>query len=231
MATRVASSAMTVTGWKAARKRWANHSAPLRRISSARLSGAERQRDDHEHEDRVEQDRERHFQAGRARHQELHDRRERDEHDQVVHRDLHQRVGGVAVGEVRPDEDHRRAGRGGQDDDAGHVLARQLRADQRQEEVLEEEPAEEGHRERLHQPVHDEGDDEARGPPADAADRREVDLEHHRVDHQPDEDGDRDVDLAALRRTPDREPPRRSRGTPSRSRRPSAMHAATQRLR
>ena len=34
------------------------------------------------------------------------------------------------------------------------------------------------------------------GPLADALDRREVDLEHHRVDHQPDEDGDRDVDVA-----------------------------------
>ena len=68
---------------------------------------------------------------------------------------------------------------------------------QRREELGEEQPAEQRHRERLHQPVHEERDEEARWAAADAPDRREVDLQHHRVDHQPDQHGDRDVDLAA----------------------------------
>ena len=67
---------------------------------------------------------------------------------------------------------------------------------QRQEQVLEEDPAQERHRERLDEPVHEERDEKAAGLPADSEEAREVDLQHHRIDHQPDEHGDRDVDLA-----------------------------------
>ena len=57
-----------------------------------------------------------------------------------------------------------------------------------------------------------------RGTPADAPDRREVDLEHHRVDHQPDEDGDRDVDVAPGAELHARASRRRARARASRSR-------------
>jgi hypothetical protein len=103
-----------------------------------------------------------------------------------------------AVRQVAPDEDHGGAGRGGQDDAAGDVLIGVRGGDPRAEDDLEEEPGEGRHREGLHQPVHEEGYEQAPGFSADLANGAEVDLHHHRRDHQPDEDGDRDVDLAAL---------------------------------
>ena len=72
------------------------------------------------------------------------------------------------------------------------------------------------HRERLDQPVDEEGHEEAARPAADAPDRPEVDLEHHRVDHQPDEDGDRDVDVRAFAELEARGARRSGRGTPFR---------------
>ena len=66
------------------------------------------------------------------------------------------------------------------------------------EEVLEKEPAEEGHAERLYQPVDEEYVEDASGLVAHATKRGEIDAEHHRVDHQPDEDRDRQVDVADL---------------------------------
>ena len=101
------------------------------------------ERDDDEDEHRHQEHLERHLEARRPAHEEPHDRREEHQHDEVVHRHLHERVGGVAVGEVAPDEHHRRAGGRGQDDDPGRVLVGQLRPDERQEQVLEEQPAQE----------------------------------------------------------------------------------------
>ncbi len=139
---------------------------------------------------------------GGAAHQVAHDRREQHQHQQVVDRDLHQRVGRVAVGQVAPDEHHRRARRGGEDDAAGDVLVGVGRRDPRAEDMTRKKThAISGHRERLHEPVHEQRDEQAARPAADVADRAEVDLHHHRRDHQPDEDRDRDVDLAARRRT------------------------------
>jgi hypothetical protein len=63
--------------------------------------------------------------------------------------------------------------------------------------MLEEQPGKQRHAERLDEPVHEARDEEPCGAPADANDRCEIDLQHHRVNHQPDEDGDRDVDLAS----------------------------------
>ena len=111
---------------------------------------------------------------------------------------------GISVGQIAPHEHHGRARGRGQDDGPRQVLVTELWADQSREEVLEEEPAEHRHAERLDQPVHEQDDEDALGTPAHAADRREVDPQHHRVDHEPDEDGDRQVDV------PDLEPAQRA---------------------
>ena len=63
----------------------------------------------------------------------------------------------------------------------------------------EKEPRQERHRERLDQPVHAERDQQTRRLAPDIRDRREVHLHHHRRDHQPDQDRDRNVDLAPVR--------------------------------
>lgn len=64
--------------------------------------------------------------------------------------------------------------------------------------MLEEQPSEKRHRERLDDPVDEEGDEQASRPLPDTQETAEVDLQHHRVDHQPDEQCDGDVDPAPL---------------------------------
>ena len=78
------------------------------------------------------------------------------------------------------------------------ILTRQLQRDPGLEEVLEEDPAEERHREGLDQPVHEERDQDAARAAAHAQDAGQVDAQHHRVDHQPEQHRNRRVDLAAL---------------------------------
>ncbi len=187
-----------VIGWKNGQVPPLEPRPPLPADQGDPAQRPEDQRDDDESDHAVEQHREGHAQVARARDEEADDRREQHEHDQVVQRNLHERVGRIAVRQVRPDEDHRGAGGGGEDDRPRDVLVGQLRADERQEEVLEEHPAEEGHRERLDDPVDEERDEQSARPPADSEQAAEVDLQHHRVDHQPDQDRDRDVDLAPL---------------------------------
>ena len=63
--------------------------------------------------------------------------------------------------------------------------------------MLEKEPGEQCHAEWLDEPVDETRNDEPFRSLADAENRREIDLQHHRVDHQPDEHGDRNIDLAA----------------------------------
>jgi PAS domain-containing protein len=58
---------------------------------------------------------------GRQPEQQRDDRREREHHDHVVQRHLRQREQRMATGEPAPDEHHRRARCGGQQDKAGHV--------------------------------------------------------------------------------------------------------------
>ncbi len=130
--------------------------------------------------------------------QEAGDGREGEHHDQVVHRDLDQRVVGVAAGQVAPHEHHRGAGRHAQQDHARDVLLRVLHGHQVREHVLEEQHAERGHGERLDEPVDDEGERQARGAPAHVAQAARVHLQHHRVDHQPDEHGHHQVDARPL---------------------------------
>ena len=102
-------------------------------------------RRDHRHHD-VEHDREeqrlpRHRDRGKAE-QQTHDRREGEHHDRVVERDLAQREIRIAVGQVRPDEDHRRAGRGGEQDQAGDVAVDLPGRQPGAEQPADKEPAE-----------------------------------------------------------------------------------------
>ena len=83
---------------------------------------AEGQRHDDEDPDRVEAHLEGDREVARARHQKGHDRSEAQQHDEVVQRDLDPRVGRLSVREVRPHEDHGRAGRHRQGDHARDVL-------------------------------------------------------------------------------------------------------------
>ncbi len=59
----------------------------------------------------------------------------------------------------------------------------------------DEDPREQRHGERLHQPVDADGGGNAAPVLPDLAQCRRVDLQQHGHDHQPDEDGDRQVDL------------------------------------
>jgi hypothetical protein len=72
-------------------------------------------------------------------------------------------------------------------DGSGEVFRRKARRYERLEDYFEEEPGEGVHRERLYQPVHDERDDESLGLLARVLDAGEIHLEHHGIDHEPDE--------------------------------------------
>jgi hypothetical protein len=125
---------------------------------------------------------------------ERHDRREGEDHYDVVQRHLHERVVRIAPGQLRPDEDHRSAGRRAQKDQPCDVLTRVGRVDQVGKEVFEEQHAQRGHREWLDQPVDDHRDHQALGLAPDAAEAAQVHADHHRVDHRPDQDRHDQVD-------------------------------------
>ena len=76
--------------------------------------------------------------------------------DDVVHRDLHERVVHVTLGQVTPDEDHGHARRDPEQDHARDVLLGVVGQDEAGEDVLEEQDTEPGHGEGLDEPVHDE---------------------------------------------------------------------------
>jgi hypothetical protein len=111
---------------------------------------------------------------------------EGDDHDRVVQRALAQREVRLAVEQVRPDEDHGRAGGGGEQDQAGDVGVDLPGRQQVAEQVADEQPPERRHRERLDRPVDEQGHADAAPVPAHLPERAEVDLEQHRHDHQPD---------------------------------------------
>ena len=65
--------------------------------------------------------------------QQADDGREGEDHDGVVERHLAQGEIAVALGEAAPDEDHRGAGRRGEQDQAGDVAVELFRGRQRRE--------------------------------------------------------------------------------------------------
>ena len=138
---------------------------------------------------------------GRQAEQQAHDRRECKHHDRVVEGDLGQREVGFAVGQVAPDEHHGRAGCRREQDEAGDIAVDLVGRQPRREQVADEQPAQRGHRERLYRPVDEQCHADAAPVLADLADGGEIDLDQHRDDHQPDQDGDRQVDVGDLGRT------------------------------
>lgn len=137
--------------------------------------------------------------------QQRRDRRECNDPDEVVHGHLYERVGRIAAHELAPDEHHGRARRHAEQDHAGDVLPGGRWIDPPGEHVLEEQHAERRHRERLDEPVDDQRQGETAWPAADVADGRPVDLDHHRVDHDPDARRHDEVDEGDLKRCDRRE--------------------------
>ena len=166
----------------------------LRFEQSSARQPARCQRNHDEHDDRGDEHFRRHDHVGDAA-QKHHDGCEGDEHDEVIHRHLYERINRITIGEVAPHENHCRAGRGGEDDEPGGIILGRLRLDPRTENMLHEQPRQEGHAERLDQPVDEQRHCQPLGFARDAAERGEVHLEHHRINHQPDEHGDGDVHL------------------------------------
>jgi hypothetical protein len=101
----------------------------------------------------------------------------------------------LAVHEVRPDEDHGCAGRGGQQDQARDIAVDLVGRQVRSEEMGDEQPAEQRHREGLHQPVDADRDGDPAPMLLDLPQSRKVDFQEHRDNHQPDQHGDRQIDL------------------------------------
>lgn len=126
-------------------------------------------------------------------------RRIGEDHDHIIQRDLHQRVIRVALGELRPDKHHRRAGRGAQQDHARDILARRARLDEGREDIFEEQHAESCHGEGLDQPVHGQCDDQPLGAFMNALERCEIHPHHHRIDHEPDQHRDHEIDRAIFK--------------------------------
>jgi len=172
----VTSSAATENGWIRASVA-ASALSPPRASSARRVPG---------HGDRGEAE------------EQAHDRREREDHDRVVQRHLREGEIGVAAAELAPHEHHRRAGRRGEQDEPGDVTVDLVGGQPRREDVADEDPAEQRHRERLHQPVDGERHADAARMRPDLPQRAEVDAQEHRDDHHPDEDPNGNVDPGDL---------------------------------
>ena len=126
------------------------------------------------------------------------DGREGHHHDEVVDGHLHQRVVGVALHQLAPDEHHGRARCHAQQDHAGDVFAGRPRIDPGREQVLKEQYAQRRHGERLDEPVDHQREQQPARLLAHVLDGAPVDLDHHRVDHHPDEHGHHQVDMRHL---------------------------------
>jgi len=104
----------------------------------------------------------------------------------------------LSFGQAGPYEDHGRAGCRGKDDKACNVridlVGRQVRA----EKPADEQPCKKRHRERLDGPVDEQRDADAPPVPTDLPKRGEVDFQKHGNNHQPDENGDGNIDLGNL---------------------------------
>ena len=146
----------------------------------------------------------------------------------VVERHLAQREVRLAVEQVRPDEHHRRAGRGRQDDQAGDVAVDLVGRQQgRNRQPMNSQPSsaiENGLTAQLTNRV----TPMPRQCRPTSPQRGEVDLEQHRHDHQPDQGRHRQVDLRDLgaaegvEQAPGKSWPRAM---------PATMQSATQRVR
>jgi hypothetical protein len=130
--------------------------------------------------------------------QEGNQRREGEDHDGVVDRHLRQGEQRVAVGQPAPDENHRRARCRCEQDEAGDVAVKLIGRQVVGKQMAHEQPAKEGHRKRLDQPIHEQRDADAAHVLLDFMQRAEIDLDQHRDDHHPDQQPDRQIDLRHL---------------------------------
>ena len=103
---------------------------------------------------------------------------------------------------VAPDEHHRRAGRGCEQDKAGDVAVDLIGGKIGPEQPADEEPAQQRHRERLDRPIDEERHADA-APMLLTCQGGKVDLEQHGNDHQPDQHRNRQIDLGDFRRADD----------------------------
>src|SRR5664280_108273 len=126
--------------------------------------------------------------------QQRDDRNEQDQDDQVVDGNLDKCVRGVATGEIAPHEDHGGARRCAQQHGACYVLLDLVGRKDVAIGSLEKPDGQQEHRERLDGPVDDQRDQQTLGALADAHNAAEVDLQHHGINHEPDEDGYRQRD-------------------------------------
>ena len=160
-------------------------------------NGAGNQRQQHIQQHRQQQGFPRHDNIADAE-QHRRNRREREDHDDVVDRYLHQCVVRITLGQLRPDKYHRRARRHAQQDHAGNVFAGALRIDQIGKQHTEEHIAQQCHGERLDQPVDHQRQPDALRLFADFLDGGEIDLNHHREDHCPDQHRHHQIDVGVF---------------------------------
>ena len=130
--------------------------------------------------------------------QQRHDRCEGKHHDGVIQCNLRQRESRVAIAQVTPDEHHGRARRRGQQDQPGDVTIELLGRQPACENVADEDPGEQRHREGLDAPVDKQGDTDPSPVLPYFLERLKIDLQEHRQDHQPDQYCDRNIDSGHL---------------------------------
>ena len=111
--------------------------------------------------------------------------------NKVVDGDLNERIGCVASRQIAPNKHHRRAGGSPEKHRSGKILVGQPDRYQMLENNEEEKPSDAEHRERFYEPVGDTCDQNAFRTLAYVHHALEVDLQHHGVDHHPNQDGDR----------------------------------------
>jgi len=107
----------------------------------------------------------------------------------------------LAFAEIAPDEHHRRARRCRQQDEACDVAVDLVFWKIRAEDPADEQPSKQRHRERLHRPVDEQRDADAAPVLLDLRQGREIDLDQHRNDHEPDQNCDGHIDLGNFRRS------------------------------
>ena len=101
----------------------------------------------------------------------------------------------MAAGEPAPHEDHGRAGRSRQQDEARDIAVELIGRQPGREHLADEEPAEQCHREGLDRPVDEQRDPDAAPVLPDLMQGTEVDFQQHGDDHHPDEQAHGQVDL------------------------------------
>ena len=154
-----------VTGANFGSSTSSNHARPCLRTSSERSSAPATSGTTINTSTEVSSTLKRHRQRRGPVHEKLHDRHEQHQHDEVVHGDLHERIGRVAVGQVAPDKHHRRAGRGGQNDAAGDVLIGFGGLMKAAKTKRKNDPRQQRHREGFHHPVDEQRDQQPGGSP------------------------------------------------------------------